>query len=52
MNLFDTDKRYVQDFKECVDTLITLFKKTFKEFHKIQTMIKGEHIREMSQDEL
>lgn len=31
-NLFENDKRYVQDFKECVDLLVTLIKKTFKEF--------------------
>jgi hypothetical protein len=51
-NLFENDKRYVQDFKESVDLLVTLIKKTFKEFQKIQSMIKGEYIREMSQSEL
>ncbi len=31
-NVFENDKRYVQDFKECVDMLINLIKKTFREY--------------------
>ena len=31
-NLFENDKRFVQDFKECVDAMLTLVKKTFKEY--------------------
>jgi len=52
LNLFESDKRYVQDFKECLELMVTLIKKTFKEYHKIQTIIKGEYIREMTQEEL
>ena len=32
INLFDNDKRFVQDFKECVDLMVTQIKKTFKEY--------------------
>jgi hypothetical protein len=51
-NVFDNDKRFVQDFKECVDMLVTLIKKTFKEYQKLQSMIKGEYIREVTYNEL
>lgn len=52
INLFDTDKRFVQDFKECVDLMVTQVKKTFKEYQTMQAMIKGEHIKEMTKKEL
>lgn len=32
--------------------LISLIKKTFKEYHRIQSIIKGEHIKEMTNQEL
>lgn len=51
-NLFEADKRFVQDFKESVDLMVTQVKKTFKEYATIQAMIKGEHIKEMSKIEL
>lgn len=51
-NLFECDKRFVQDFKESVDLIVTHVKKTFKEYVTIQAMIKGEHIKEMTRKEL
>lgn len=52
-NVFENDKRFVQDFKECVDMLVTLIKKTFKEFQTLQSMIRGEYIiREVSHNEV
>ncbi|CDW72771.1 UNKNOWN [Stylonychia lemnae] len=51
-NIFENDKRYVEDFKEAVDSLFKLIKKTFKEYSTIQAMIKGEHVKEMTHKEL
>ena len=34
-NVFENDKRYVVDFKEGIEMLINLIKKTFKEYHRI-----------------
>jgi len=51
-NLFEIDKRFVQDFKESVDLIVNHVKKTFKEYVTIQAMIKGEHIKEMTRKEL
>lgn len=34
-NVFENDKRFVQDFKEAIDSLVILIKKTFKSYHKI-----------------
>lgn len=51
-NLFAADKRFVQDFKESVDLMVTQVKKAFKEYATIQAMIKGEHIKEMTKSEL
>jgi hypothetical protein len=51
-NVFENDKRFVQDFKECVDMLLNLIKKMFKEYQKIQSMIKGEYIKDLSHREL
>ena len=31
-NLFESDKRFVQDFKEGIDLIVTQIKKTFKEY--------------------
>jgi len=39
----------VEDFKEAVDSLVKLIKKTFKEYSTIQAIIKGEHVKEMTQ---
>ena len=51
-NVFENDKRYVVDFKEGIEMLINLIKKTFKEYHRIQTIIKGEYVKDMSNQEL
>ena len=34
-NVFENDKRYIQDFKESVDLMLTFFKKAFKESLKV-----------------
>jgi activating signal cointegrator complex subunit 2 len=51
-NVFENDKRYVVDFKEGIEMLINLIKKTFKEYHRIQTIIKGEYVKDMTNQEL
>ena len=44
-NVFEHDKRFIQDFNESVDLLMGLIKTKFKEYHKVCSMIKGEYIR-------
>lgn len=34
-NVFENDKRYIQDFKESIDLMLTFFKKAFKESLKV-----------------
>lgn len=41
LTVFENDKRYVQDFKEGVDTIITMLKKNFSASHKVSDMIMG-----------
>lgn len=45
-NVFDNEKRLVQDFKESVDLLMGLMKTRFKEYSKVKSMIKGEYIEQ------
>ena len=47
-NVFDNEPRFVQDFKETVDLVLALMKSRFKEFQKIQSIIKGEYIETVS----
>lgn len=41
LTVFENDKRYVQDFKEGVDTIITMLKKNFSSSSKVSDMIMG-----------
>ena len=40
-SVFENDKRYVQDFKEGIDTIITMLKKNFSSSSKVSDMIMG-----------
>jgi hypothetical protein len=44
LNVFDNEKKFVQDFKESVDLLMGLMKTKFKEYHKVKDMITGDYI--------
>jgi hypothetical protein len=35
-NVFESNSKYIQDFKEGFDTILGLFKKVFKESTKVQ----------------
>lgn len=50
-NVFDNEKRYVQDFKESIDLLVSLLKTKFKEYQKVQAMIKGDYINQIGFEE-
>ena len=43
-NVFESNQKYVQDFKECYDVILNLFKKVFKESQKVDAMLKGERV--------
>ena len=43
-NVFENDKRYVQDFKEGLDLMINLLKKLFKDAVKVNSMIVGDTV--------
>jgi hypothetical protein len=44
LNVFDNEKKFVQDFKESVDLLMGLMKTKFKEYQKVKSMIIGDYI--------
>lgn len=48
LNVFDNEKRLVQDFKETFDLLVGLLKTRFKEYSKVKAMIMGEYIEKIS----
>src|SRR5438067_1092546 len=50
-NVFENDKRYIQDFKESVDLMLTFFKKAFKESLKVNQMLNGEWVYQKSKSE-
>lgn len=50
-NLFENDKRFIQEFKESVDSILTMFKRAFKSSVKITEMIKGEAMVERTRSE-
>ncbi len=43
-NVFENDKRYVEDFKESVDVIINMFKKSFGTALKVNEMIAGNEV--------
>jgi len=43
-NVFNNDKRYVEDFKESVDVIINMFKKSFGTALKVNEMIAGNEV--------
>jgi hypothetical protein len=43
-NVFNHEKKYIQDFKESVDLLMGLMKTKFKEYAKVNSMIRGDYI--------
>lgn len=47
-NVFDNEKKFVQDFKEAFDTLMSLMRSKFSQYQKVQSMFKGEYIEELS----
>lgn len=50
-NVFDNDLRFLQDFKESVDMIITLLKKCFNAALKVTEMINGDAVMERSRAE-
>lgn len=44
LNVFDNEKKFVQDFKETIDLLMGLLKTKFKEYSKVKSMITGDYI--------
>jgi hypothetical protein len=50
-NVFDNEKKFVQDFKETFDLLVGLMKTRFKEYSKVKAMIMGEYIEKISHAE-
>ena len=52
-NVFESEKRFVEDFKESVSLLIGVMKTKFKEYsQKVRPMIAGEYINDLSHNEL
>lgn len=47
-NVFENDLRYLQEFKESVDMIITLLKKCFNAALKVSEMINGDVVMERS----
>lgn len=39
LNVFDSEKRLVQDFKDTFDLMVGLLKTKFKEYQKVKSMI-------------
>ena len=50
-NVFESNLRYIQDFKECYDVVLNLFKKVFKESFKVESMLKGERVYQKTKEE-
>ena len=50
-NIFENDLRFVQDFKESVDTIITLLKKCFNAALKATEMSNGDAVLNRTQEE-
>ena len=49
--VFDNDRRYVQDFKESIDTVITVLKKLFNSSLKVNDMINGDAVLQRTRAE-
>lgn len=50
-NVFENDKRFVEEFKESVDSILSMFKKCFTTSLKIADMIRGDMIIERTRSE-
>jgi dsRNA-specific ribonuclease len=50
-NVFENDKRFIQEYKESIDTILGMFKKAFTTSQKISDMIRGEQIIERTRSE-
>ena len=49
--MFDNDKRFLQDFKQGVDTLVNMLKKSFSACLRVSDMIKGEDVIDRTRTE-
>jgi len=50
-NVFENDKRFIQEFKESVDAILSMFKRSFTASLKITDMIRGDMIIERTRSE-
>jgi len=50
-NVFENDMRFLHDFKESVDTIITLLKKCFNAALKVSEMSNGDAVLLRTQEE-
>ena len=50
-NVFENDKRYVQDFGESVGTIISMLKKAFATSLKVSDMIRGDGVVQRTRSE-
>ena len=49
--MFENDKRFIQEFKESVDAILSMFKRSFTASLKITDMIRGDMIIERTRSE-
>lgn len=50
-NVFDSDPKFQQDFKEAFDMMLTIFKRSFNNALKTDQMIKGDQIVQISRSQ-
>ena len=50
-NVFENDKRFLADFKQGVDTIVTMLKKSFSACLRVSDMIDGQDVVERSRSE-
>lgn len=50
-NVFENDTRYVQDFKDSVDFIITSLRKSFSSAVKVSSMVSGDAVFKKSREE-
>jgi hypothetical protein len=51
LNVFDNEKKFVQDFKESVDLLMGIMKAKFKEYQRVRSMLMGDYINKITMQE-
>jgi hypothetical protein len=50
-NVFENDMRFIADYKESVDAIMTLLKKSFNAAFKVTEMVKGDAVLNRTQSE-